>query len=150
MDTVFVKIAPYLANPLTLVGFVLLLFFGIHRLLITSKIIPPLEPSEGSKVVHALLRYGFIIALMMILLGFALQFWQSKGNTATSAIDRLEERHEELAEKYGVTQAAFKSFLKTLEEKQVPLEDLDSTLREIAKRYKDLQATPLKVAITNQ
>lgn len=43
------------------------------------------------------------------------------------------------AEELGVTKAALKSFFKTIEEKQVPPEDLDSTLRKIATRYKELQ-----------
>jgi hypothetical protein len=34
----FQKIAPYLKHPLVLVGFVLLIFFGIHRTLIKSGI----------------------------------------------------------------------------------------------------------------
>ena len=37
----FSKIAPHLANPLVLVGFVLLLFFGVHRTLIRSGILRP-------------------------------------------------------------------------------------------------------------
>ncbi len=45
----------------------------------------------------------------------------------------------ELAKKLGVTEAALKSFFKILERKEVSTEDLDSTLREIAKRYKELE-----------
>ena len=41
--------------------------------------------------------------------------------------------------KLGVTEAALSSFFKILERRQVPPEDLDSTLREIAKRYRDLE-----------
>jgi len=43
-----------------------------------------------------------------------------------------------LSQQLGVTESALKSFFKILEQQQVPSEDLDSTLREIAKRYKDL------------
>lgn len=143
MGTLFTKIAPYLAHPLTLVGFVLLLSFGIHRLLVTSKIIQPLNPSEGSKVVHTLLRYGFVIALVVILLGFGLQFWQSKGNSASS----VNGREEGLVKEFGITQAALKSFFKILEQNPVPPEDLDSTLREYAKRFKDLQAQLARLSL---
>jgi alanyl-tRNA synthetase len=47
--------------------------------------------------------------------------------------------HQKLAKQLGVTEAALKSFFKILEQKEVPPEDLDSTLRTIAERYKDLQ-----------
>ena len=67
----FPAIAPYLSNPLVLVGFVLLLFFGIHRTLIKSKIIPPVGPQTGGKIVQLLLRYGFILALVIVVLGFS-------------------------------------------------------------------------------
>jgi tetratricopeptide (TPR) repeat protein len=49
------------------------------------------------------------------------------------------EEHERLREELGVTDSALKSFFKILEQQQVPREDLDSTLRNIAKRYKELQ-----------
>jgi tetratricopeptide (TPR) repeat protein len=44
-----------------------------------------------------------------------------------------------LREELGVTDSALKSFFKILEQQQVPREDLDSALRNIAKRYKELQ-----------
>jgi tetratricopeptide (TPR) repeat protein len=49
------------------------------------------------------------------------------------------EEHERLREELGVTDSALKSFFKILEQQQVPREDLDNTLRNIAKRYKELQ-----------
>jgi hypothetical protein len=50
-----------------------------------------------------------------------------------------EEQYGQLREKLGVTDAALKSFFKILEEQQVPPEDLDSKLREIANNYKKLR-----------
>lgn len=67
----FGKIAPYLENPLVLVGFVLFLFFGIHRVLIKSQIIPPLSKIHAHKVVLAILKYGFIASIIVVILGFA-------------------------------------------------------------------------------
>ena len=54
----FAKIAPYLSHPLTLVGFVLLLFFGIHHQLIKSKIIPPVPRTQAPQIVKLFLTYG--------------------------------------------------------------------------------------------
>jgi hypothetical protein len=51
-----------------------------------------------------------------------------------------EERHERLAEEFGVTRSALTSFFNILEQQQVPPEDLDHTLRQIAMSYKDLHA----------
>jgi hypothetical protein len=67
----FASVAPFLTNVLVVVGLVLFLFFGIHRSLIRSGIIPPLEQSAAPPIVLALLRYGFWIALAMIGAGLA-------------------------------------------------------------------------------
>ena len=71
------QIWPYLQHPLVLVGFALLLFFGTHRALIRSGLIPPLDQRTGGTVVRTLLRYGFIIALAVAALGFGLQFYKA-------------------------------------------------------------------------
>lgn len=42
----------------------------------------------------------------------------------------------------GVTQSALATFFEILEQKQVPPEDLDSTLREIAKNYNTVAIVP--------
>jgi len=73
----FAKIAPYLSHPLTLVGFVLLLFFGVHRGLVKSGIIPPVARTHAPQIVKMLLTYGFVVALVVIGGGFALQAYQS-------------------------------------------------------------------------
>src|SRR6516165_1823088 len=73
----FKEIAPYLTNPLTLVGYVLLLVFGMHRALLKARIIPTLSARTGGLVVKTILRYGFVIALAVIVLGFGLAFYQA-------------------------------------------------------------------------
>jgi hypothetical protein len=70
MDT-FAKIVPYLNNPLALVGLVLFLVFGVHRVLIRSRIIPPLDTIDASDIVKLILRYGFYLSGAVIVLGFA-------------------------------------------------------------------------------
>jgi hypothetical protein len=51
-----------------------------------------------------------------------------------------EERHECIAGELGVTRSALTSFFKILKQQQVPPEDLEHTLRQIATSYKDLHA----------
>jgi Tfp pilus assembly protein PilF len=66
----FIQIAPYLSNPLILIGFILFIFFSFYRLLIKSKTIPPLSESHGSQILKLLLKYGFVISIFVIVLGF--------------------------------------------------------------------------------
>lgn len=73
----FAKVAPFLTNPLVLVGFVLLLFFGVHRSLIKSGVLPPISKTASAKIVRLLLHYGFVIALLLILLGFGFATWKA-------------------------------------------------------------------------
>jgi predicted PurR-regulated permease PerM len=73
----FAKIAPYLANPLTLAGFLVFLFFAIHRLLIKSGIIPPVSKTQAPAIVKLFLSYGFAVAVLIIIAGFGLQAYQS-------------------------------------------------------------------------
>jgi tetratricopeptide (TPR) repeat protein len=69
-----------------------------------------------------------------------------------------EEQYRRLTEELGVTRAALTSFFNILEQHQVPPEDLDHTLRQIAASYKDLHAKlqrftsddPAVVALTQQ
>jgi len=51
----------------------------------------------------------------------------------------LPEEFQRLAEELGVTKAAIKNFLKILQQKDVPAEEYDITLRKIAKKYKGLE-----------
>lgn len=79
----FSEYARYLQHPLVLIGFVLLLFFGVHRALLKSGVLPRLTEQSGSKVVQVLLRYGFIIALAILLLGFSLEFLKTYRTSVT-------------------------------------------------------------------
>ena len=66
-----------MANPLTLAGFVVFLFFAIHRLLIKNGIIPPVSRTQAPKIVRLFLSYGFAAAVLIIIAGFGLQAYQS-------------------------------------------------------------------------
>jgi hypothetical protein len=79
----FRYVALYLENPLVLIGFVLLLAFSIHRALIRSGIIPPIGQHAGGRAVRALLRYGFWLAALVIILGFGMQFYKTQLAAAT-------------------------------------------------------------------
>jgi hypothetical protein len=72
----FVKIAPYLKDPLVLIGFFLFISFLFARLLVKQRVIPPLPPTLGFRILKTILLYGFIIGLLLICLGFALKYRQ--------------------------------------------------------------------------
>lgn len=81
----FSKVAPYLTNPLVLIGFAVWLFFGIHKALIKSGTLPPVSKAASGKIVRLLLDYGFVVALLLILSGFSLTAWNSHGRKTGDA-----------------------------------------------------------------
>jgi hypothetical protein len=60
MDSIsFDKLAPYLKDPLVLVDFALLLFFGLARPLIRSGLLTPVTGAKSYRVLLTVLLYGF-------------------------------------------------------------------------------------------
>ena len=70
----FEKIAPYLTHPLVLVGFVLMLAYGIHWQLMKSGLLAQATKKDSALIIRLFLRYGFWLALILLLAGFGLQF----------------------------------------------------------------------------
>ncbi|MGH9891595.1 MAG: hypothetical protein ACREA0_06365, partial [bacterium] len=67
----FGEIASHLANPLVLIGLALLLLVGVHRALIRSGILPRVDRKTSGVIIQSLLRYGFWVAVLLIVLGIA-------------------------------------------------------------------------------
>jgi tetratricopeptide (TPR) repeat protein len=76
---------------------------------------------------------------MAFAVGMVLLLWLPSILTPWQTPPVSEAEKTRLAKELGVTESALKSFFKILDQQHVPPEDLDSTLRDIAKRYKDLQ-----------
>ncbi len=70
----FAKVAPYLQDPLILIGFIVFLGFSFSRYLIKQKIIPELPPKLGFSILKIILLYGFIIGILIVSLGFGLKY----------------------------------------------------------------------------
>lgn len=70
----FEKVAPYLSDPLILIGFFLFLFFSFSRYLLKRGIIPPLGKAHGYRALRLILLYGFLFGLAIIGLGFGLKY----------------------------------------------------------------------------
>lgn len=73
----FEKIAPYLASPLVLVGFVLMLAYSIHWQLMKSGLLSKVDKKDSGLIIRLFLRYGFWLALMLLLAGFGLAAWNN-------------------------------------------------------------------------
>jgi hypothetical protein len=72
----FNEIARYLNHPLVLIGFVMMLVFGIHSQLLKAGILPKVSKKEGSRVIMQLLQYGFWLGVLIVMLGIGLKFFQ--------------------------------------------------------------------------
>ncbi|WP_417910398.1 tetratricopeptide repeat protein [Candidatus Electronema sp. PJ] len=93
----FAKVAPYLTHPLVLVGFVLMLVFGIHSQLMKSGLLRQVNQKDSSLIIRLFLRYGFWLALTLLLAGVSLSAWNSymeKEKVQIQAVDA-----DKLAEK---------------------------------------------------
>lgn len=66
----FDQIAPYLENPLVLLGFVIFVLTSLFAGLVKAKIIPALSKKSAEKVVHRMLNYSFVLAVLIVLGGF--------------------------------------------------------------------------------
>lgn len=71
----FVKIAPNLKYPLVLVGFGLLLFFGVCYTLIRGEAATTTKRRTGRRSQSDAMRPAFSIAVLLITLGFGLEFY---------------------------------------------------------------------------
>jgi len=76
----FEKIAPYLKDPLVLIGFFLFLGFLFCRYVLKQGIIPTLPPTLGFRILKIILLYGFLLGLLISGLGFYIKFRQLRAD----------------------------------------------------------------------
>jgi hypothetical protein len=67
----FSKIVPYLDHPLALIGFALFLFFGILWGILQFGLLSQLSQRQSAKILSQILRYGFSLAIALIVLGIS-------------------------------------------------------------------------------
>jgi len=70
----FLKVAPYLINPLVLIGFCLFLFYGVLSALLKAGILAQLSQRQSGTVVRQILTYSFWVAVVLVVLGFGYAF----------------------------------------------------------------------------
>lgn len=87
----FERVAPYLQDPLVLVGFVFFVASLTARQLLRSGIIPPVGAGRGFKIVRLLLSYGFILALVVMVLAFGLKYRELSRTEQRAAVHLIAE-----------------------------------------------------------
>ena len=70
----------FLKHPLVLMGFVIMLIFSVHEKILEKGIIPPLTAEQGNIIVQLILAYGFQLGVLIVILGFAWQFYKTGSN----------------------------------------------------------------------
>ncbi|MES9906003.1 MAG: tetratricopeptide repeat protein, partial [Sedimenticola sp.] len=122
------KALPYLTHPLSLIGFVGILFFGVHRVLLKAGIIPQVTKNDGSHLVRLLLRYGFIIALVIISLGFGLEYYK---HWVDSVAATSPNRHPQDEKIIGRLIKDLENKDLTIEERRAQIQDLSTTIDQL-------------------
>jgi len=77
----FGSVAEYLQHPLVLIGFGLFLLFGFFRAILNSGLLKQATRATSGELLGQIIRFGFVLALLLMVLGFALQFFQIDRNT---------------------------------------------------------------------
>lgn len=80
----FKDVAPFLQHPLVLIGFAIMLFFGILTVLLKTGILPQLSKKAAAELTKRAVNFGFVIALLVIALGF----WQHTRNPEVAHIEQ--------------------------------------------------------------
>lgn len=89
----FDTIAPYLKDPLVLIGFFIFIVFLLLRVIITQNIIPTLTKKDGFSFLKLILMYGFIFGIILMILGFGLKYREMSEKEQKSIVNQL---HSEL------------------------------------------------------
>jgi tetratricopeptide (TPR) repeat protein len=93
--TGFEKIAPHLANPLVLAGFGLMLTFGIHKAIISSKLLYRLNPEDSATIIKLILLTGLLF--MLAVLGLvAWNSYMEKEKTHVAALSAFEAAYSKM------------------------------------------------------
>jgi hypothetical protein len=121
----FEKIAPYLKDPLVLIGFFLFLAFLFCRYLIQRGIIPALPPTLGFRILRTILLYGFILGLLLILLGFGLKYKQTQDMNKREAARLAEQTRKDENERKDRLDALQEARERDLKEQEDAVSRLD-------------------------
>ncbi len=138
----FSTIAPYLKDPLVLIGFVVFLGFTFSRYLVQHKVIPELPPQQGFIILKQLLLYGFVIGLLVIGLGFGLKYKELNHAEQNTAFQMLK---GELKHNLITTSELSKNMLNILDKQKIVSEILRTDgieIFEVLFPYENIELNP--------
>jgi hypothetical protein len=81
MELPFDKVAPALTHPLVLIGFAVMLFFGVLRVMTSAGILPKVSRGAAGEVLRSIIKYGFILAIAVVIMGFSLEIFKVSKST---------------------------------------------------------------------
>jgi hypothetical protein len=126
----FEKIAPYLKDPLVLIGFFLFLAFLFCRYILKQGIIPTLPPTLGFRILRTILLYGFILGLLLTALGFGLKYREIQAEEHAKAAENAETKRKDDAAIADRTQQELLAQQRDLEEQKAQVGRLDVELNQ--------------------
>jgi hypothetical protein len=93
----FQAIAPYLTNPLALVGLALFLVVGVCRALLRSPLLRQVSATESGRYIRLVLYYVFGAGVLVIALSFGLEYLREarEGHPCSMENGRVVERSQE-------------------------------------------------------
>lgn len=124
----FEKIAPYLKDPLVLIGFFLFLGFLFCRYILKLGIVPTLPPTLGFRVLRTILLYGFILGLLISALGFFLKYREIQSEERIKVQEAAEQKRKDDADIADRLQQEKLTQQRDLEEQQAQISRLSVEL----------------------
>jgi hypothetical protein len=85
----FSEIAPYLKDPLVLIGFVVLILTLLCRYIIKSGLLKPISGEKTFRVLRYILGGAFLFGLLIIFLGFGLKYRELSEQEQRQAVTLL-------------------------------------------------------------
>ena len=126
----FEKIAPYLKDPLVLIGFFLFLGFLFCRYILKQGIIPTLPPTLGFRILRTILLYGFILGLLLTALGFGLKYIEIQAEEHAKAAENAETKRKHDADFADRTNQELLAQQRDVEEQKAQVGRLDVELNQ--------------------
>ena len=94
MESLPSNFAKHLKHPFVLIGFVIMLIFGVYDKLIEKGIIQPLPPDQINIVVQLILAYGFWLGMLVVVLAFVWQVYKTHTDTKIKKKDHIESKQQ--------------------------------------------------------
>jgi hypothetical protein len=124
----FEKIAPYLKDPLVLIGFFLFLAFLFCRFILKQGIIPTLPATLGFRVLRTILLYGFLLGLLISALGFLLKYREMQADERVKITQAAEQKRKDDAEMADRLKQEDLARRRDIEEQEAQISRLDVEL----------------------